>query len=150
MPKRMQFFKPKKARPKVLGPSFSKRYGGKAWEATRKRIFARDNWQCVKCGRVCSEKWEAQCDHISRKAESHDDSDDNLQTLCYKCHGKKSLAEKLALREAEKHAKMGVPGGSVLLVLADGQMAPRARTCERLQNSDRGGFRPPLLEENAQ
>jgi|688.fasta_scaffold657080_2 5-methylcytosine-specific restriction endonuclease McrA len=97
MPERFKFFSPKgKARKKRLGPSFSVTYGGrKYWEATRKRILVRDNWQCRQCGRVCADRGEAQVDHIQRKSEGGDDSDSNLQVLCLLCHGRKSRNEQL-------------------------------------------------------
>jgi len=138
MPKRFEFFRPKKPKQKQVGPSFSKRYGGKSWAATRKRVLARDNWQCVKCKRVCSDKWEAQVDHIVRKEVSNDDSEDNLQTLCFRCHGQKSLGEKLALRGEPQPATIGVPGGSVVRVLSNEPSAPAAPPCVRLQNSEGG------------
>lgn len=72
----------------------SRGYAGKDWEATRTRVFIRDNWQCRGCGRVCSGKGEAHCDHIVPKAQGGTDEDSNLQTLCERCHGRKTQREK--------------------------------------------------------
>lgn len=97
MPQRFDFFRPKKPTRKRPGPSFSVAYGGKAyWNATRKRILVRDNWQCSKCQRICALPGEAHVDHKTRKALGGDDSDENLQVLCRQCHGEKSRMEQMS------------------------------------------------------
>ena len=96
MPERFSFFRPKRPRKFRKGPGFSEKYGGRPyWNAIRKRILIRDNWQCRHCGRVC-DKGEAQVDHILRKGLGGGDEESNLQVLCITCHGKKSRAEQLS------------------------------------------------------
>lgn len=73
---------------------------GSDWEATRQRIFARDNGLCQECLRagvvtpVGDKPYSAWCDHVVPKAEGGSDGDDNLQTLCRPCHQAKTNAEK--------------------------------------------------------
>ena len=81
---------------------------------TRKYIWKRDNGECAHChelfpwrSRLKSEKWDV--DHIrplwEQKGKTFDEIDltyweeENLQTLCYSCHKKKSADE--AARRAE-------------------------------------------------
>ena len=81
---------------------------------TRKYIWKRDNGECAHChelfpwrSRRNDEKWDV--DHIrplwEQKGKTFDEIDltyweeENLQTLCYKCHKKKSADE--AARRAE-------------------------------------------------
>lgn len=71
------------------GPTFHSKYGPD-WEALRLRVLTRDNWQCRHCGRVCGDRWEAQVDHQIPKKAGGDDSEENLQTLCIRCHLKKT------------------------------------------------------------
>lgn len=53
------------------------------WASLRARTFARDGHMCVMCG--STERLE--CDHIG----AHDEhSIDNLQTLCRRCHSRKT------------------------------------------------------------
>lgn len=53
------------------------------------QVFARDNWQCQRCGRVCGGPREAHCDHRIPKRLGGPDTLDNLQCLCAKCNAKK-------------------------------------------------------------
>jgi 5-methylcytosine-specific restriction protein A len=89
LPERFEFFRPRKIKKRRLGPSFNARYGPR-WEEIRKQVLIRDNWQCKSCGRVCSEKWEAQVDHILPKDGGGSDQLENLQVLCIRCHRKKT------------------------------------------------------------
>lgn len=59
------------------------------------RVFLRDNWQCQHCGRLCDGVKEAQCDHIRPKAQGGQDREDELQTLCIRCHAKKTNSERM-------------------------------------------------------
>ena len=89
MPERFGFFKPRKPPVRKKGPSFSRKYGPE-WEAIRLQVLIRDNWQCRHCGRVCGDRWEAQVDHIVPLRQSENHSEENLQTLCIRCHLKKT------------------------------------------------------------
>ena len=91
MPKRMKFHARRAGR-KPPRPSPKIDYG-RDWPAIRKRILTRDNWQCQRCGRVLADRYEAQVDHITPRREGGDNSDENLQSLCLVCHGKKSREE---------------------------------------------------------
>jgi hypothetical protein len=64
-----------------------KYYGlGKAmWKKKSRGIFLRDKKKCQKCGYEMVRKY--QCHHIIPYKISKNNSDDNLITLCVKCHG---------------------------------------------------------------
>lgn len=69
-------------------------YCDKAHRAWRQAVLTRDAWTCRDCGRVCSDKREAQADHIvpiRQGGERYDVS--NGQTLCIACHGRKTQRE---------------------------------------------------------
>ena len=94
MPERFSFFKPsKKVKKFKSGPSFAQRYG-KHWPALRLKILTRDNWQCCLCGRLLQGAYEGQVDHKIRKSQGGSDSEDNLWSLCLRCHGRKSYEER--------------------------------------------------------
>jgi 5-methylcytosine-specific restriction protein A len=90
MPQRMKFHKRKSGKkpPRKQVLSY-----GPHWKNLRKKILTRDNWQCQKCGRICQDRWEAQVDHIVAKRDGGSDSEENLETLCLTCHGRKSREE---------------------------------------------------------
>ena len=60
------------------------------WELLRLRVFERDGWRCVNCGRA----GRLECDHrvpIWRGGDQFDMV--NLQTLCRGCHIDKTAGE---------------------------------------------------------
>ena len=62
------------------------------WERTRRRVFERDGWRCVECGRA----GRLECDHRVPLDQDpgRDPYDlDNLQTLCRPCHIAKTRGE---------------------------------------------------------
>ena len=76
------------------------------WPQLRAQCLARDGYRCRRCG----SRDRLECDH----AGSDDDhSPDNLQTLCHKCHARKTALsanaarwgnrDKLKTRPAGKH-----------------------------------------------
>lgn len=65
------------------------------WRAKRERILVRDAFVCQTCKRVVSGH-EANVDHIVPLEDGGSDRDDNLQTLCRSCHGKKTSGEQRA------------------------------------------------------
>lgn len=75
------------------GTAAERGYTGKAWERTRRRVFARDLYKCQSCGRLVMGKGEAHCDHIVPKEAGGSDDDTNLQTLCRTCHSRKTATE---------------------------------------------------------
>lgn len=68
-------------------------YCDRTWFAIRRMVLLRDAYSCKSCGRVCSEKQEAQIDHIVPKRSGGTNDISNLQTLCLRCHGRKSREE---------------------------------------------------------
>ena len=71
------------------------------WQDLRLEIFKRDRWRCQDCSRQVSDKPNtnlldrAECDHIIPIFQNGKALDkNNLQTLCYKCHLKKTCREK--------------------------------------------------------
>ena len=91
----MEFYSPTRPRMREARPnSYQRGYGGKAWAETRKRVLVRDNFQCRHCGRVVGGKaGEAHVDHIVPKRLRDSDDEAGLQTLCAKCHAKKTREE---------------------------------------------------------
>lgn len=72
-------------------------YCDKAHRAWRQAVLTRDAWQCRACGRVCGKAREAHADHIvptSHGGERYDVA--NGQTLCVRCHGRKTRSEQNA------------------------------------------------------
>ena len=53
------------------------------WRRLRKRVLTRDHWTCTGCGQVGG---RLEVHHVRKWAESQDDSEDNLVTVCAKCH----------------------------------------------------------------
>lgn len=64
----------------------------KRWAVLRHQILERDGWKCRACG---TRRGRLEIDHIrpvkSRPEQSFDP--DNLQTLCSRCHAKKTRIE---------------------------------------------------------
>lgn len=79
----------------------------------KRQVKKRDKGICAACGKYCHYRWEWECDHIvalidaPRKREFWSLS--NLQTLCNKCHDKKTKKEnkerkkKWAQRKSRPH-----------------------------------------------
>lgn len=102
MPSRLQFHKASKPRPRATRPtSYRRGYGGKEWESLRRSVLLRDNYQCQHCGKIVVNRWDGQVDHIRQKRQGGEDSLDNLQTLCLRCHGRKTAREMRALEGPE-------------------------------------------------
>lgn len=50
---------------------------GSRWEATRKKVLARDGYACVVCGEAANH-----VDHIIPRSRGGSDDMDNLQAMC--------------------------------------------------------------------
>lgn len=67
------------------------------WRATRKAALERDGQRCTRCGRGREDGTRLHVDHIVRVSDGGEAFDlTNCQTLCARCHGKKSGAETAA------------------------------------------------------
>lgn len=60
------------------------------WRTLRHMTFHRDGFQCVKCGK----RGRLECDHIIPREAGGTDDLENLQTLCVRCHIKKTKGDK--------------------------------------------------------
>ena len=70
--------------------------GGRRWALLRLKVFERDGWRCVSCGRA----GRLECDHVKPLADGGDPWDmDNLQSLCRGCHVEKTRQEAENRRE---------------------------------------------------
>ena len=68
------------------------RLNWRRWARTRRAVFERDGWRCVRCGRA----GRLECDHVvPLEADPGQDpyDPDGLQTLCGSCHIRKTAAE---------------------------------------------------------
>ena len=91
-----------------LRPSATERgYCDRSWFALRQIVLVRDAYACRACGRVCAGKREAQVDHIKPKREGGSDDVENLQTLCIRCHARKTYRE-------QKNDSKKVSGGRAI------------------------------------
>jgi len=72
-------------------------YKSDDWRAKRIRVLTRDAFVCRSCGRVASGQ-AAHVDHIVPLEDGGSDQDENLQTLCRSCHGRKTRAEQRKMR----------------------------------------------------
>jgi len=66
--------------------------GGRAWQRTRERIFARDGYVCQLRLIRCTGAAEV-VDHKLNRARGGSDDDSNLQTACRPCNDQKRRAE---------------------------------------------------------
>jgi 5-methylcytosine-specific restriction endonuclease McrA len=60
------------------------RLAGKDMEAARRRVFERDGYRCVRCGR--SVTWESGELAHRRTKRNHGDADSNMEVSCKRCH----------------------------------------------------------------
>ncbi len=73
------------------GKSRQERGYGRAWEKLREHVLLRDMRLCQECLRKESMVTLAtEVDHILPKSQGGTDDLDNLQSLCHRCHSKKT------------------------------------------------------------
>jgi len=60
--------------------------GARYWHGKKLRIFTRDGWRCVSCGASDA----LTVDHVIPKSRGGDNQDENLQTMCRRCNGRKA------------------------------------------------------------
>lgn len=71
-------------------------YHSKIWKSTRKQILLRDGYLCQECKKNGVINDGNTVDHIKPINQGGDSLNlNNLQTLCEKCHAKKSAKERL-------------------------------------------------------
>ena len=58
-------------------------------DVVRPRIFERDGWRCRECGKAA----RLEVDHVIPLHKGGTNLDDNLQSLCRKCHRRKTWIE---------------------------------------------------------
>lgn len=69
---------------------------GRAWQRLRLEILARDAYLCQECrrnGHLHPVGKSGHVDHIVPKARGGTDSPANLETLCRRCHSRKTARE---------------------------------------------------------
>lgn len=83
------------------------------WKEIRKRIFTRDNFTCQDCNTKFKKWWKyLECHHIIPRTEGGKHMDDNLITLCIKCH--KIHTKQLIQRLFSKSPKIQTPTKNLL------------------------------------
>lgn len=99
------------------GKCASNYYGNFDWQTIRWRILARDNYTCVIC-KAKGESNELECDHLLAICNGGDKfSDDNLRTLCKKCHKDKTRKDLEVKRKREEKINKNQEGNSSKSVL---------------------------------
>lgn len=108
MPKRPERFKPVRLVASAAPPpvehrpnAYQRGYCDPRHAAWRRAVLVRDNWTCVDCGRVCSEKREAHADHVSPVIRGTDRCENGVSRYdigngacrCITCHAKKTARE---------------------------------------------------------
>jgi len=108
MPKRPERFRPIRLAQSALPPPVERRpnayrrgYCDPRHASWRRAVLVRDNWTCVDCHRVCSEKGEAHADHVSPVVHGTDRCENGVSRYdigngacrCAACHGKKTARE---------------------------------------------------------
>jgi uncharacterized protein YjhX (UPF0386 family) len=86
---------------------------GAEWNVIKLRVRKRDAFMCVGCDMTEFQHQEQfgqplQVDHIIPYRISHDNSSQNLQSLCCYCHGKKKTVELAMIEECRPHLPMAV------------------------------------------
>jgi hypothetical protein len=69
--------------------------------AQRWRVFQRDGWKCVSCGRGSEDDVILHVDHIVPRSKGGKDELDNYQTLCHLCNIGKSNRDETDLRKSK-------------------------------------------------
>lgn len=115
MPKRPERFVPARLVSSAAPPRVERRpsaaargYCDKRHARWRRAVLVRDNWTCVDCARVCSDKMEAQADHDSPVVPGTDRCENGMSRYdvdvgkcrCIRCHSKKTQRETNAARKA--------------------------------------------------
>lgn len=65
-------------------PAINKRVNSLEWRTIRAEIYRRDGYVCQECGKHCRD--DIQCHHIVPVEDGGSDDEQNLITLCRRCH----------------------------------------------------------------
>ena len=113
MPKRPEKFRPARLVASALPPPVDRRpnayqrgYCDRRHMVWRRAVLVRDNWTCVDCGRVCSDKREGHADHVSPIVRGTDRCENGVSRYdvsngacrCIKCHASKTARDQNAKR----------------------------------------------------
>jgi 5-methylcytosine-specific restriction endonuclease McrA len=115
MPSRIPAFKPPRVRSRPreeTRPNAHQRgYCDASHKAWRLAVLTRDAWTCCHCGRVCGGSKEAHADHVVPVLAGGARYDvANGQTLCVRCHGRKTRQEQVS---QSKSTSQGGRSGSL-------------------------------------
>lgn len=80
--------------------------GGRAWQRTRARIFARDGYACRIRAEGCTGAAEV-VDHVLNRARGGSDDDSNLVSACRACNDTKRRQEARMGRAGQKSTTAG-------------------------------------------
>ena len=75
---------------------------GSDWEKIREAILIRDRHLCQVCISLAVFTQATHVDHILNKANGGTNSHSNLQSLCYKCHKRKTQEEAALARRLKR------------------------------------------------
>ena len=85
----------------MAGKSGKQVYRTRRWQLVRLKVFERDGWKCVRCGR----RGRLECDHIRQVAKAGDwFAMDNLRTVCRTCHIELTAEENRKPRDPDRAA----------------------------------------------
>ena len=114
------------------------------WTASEKRLVgARQEWRCADCAALLPATFE--CDHVQPLHDGGLDQLENAEALCQRCHGAKTLRERIAferkraaaIREAKAKAQAELDD------LSAAEPSPRPRAAKR-RKRPLSGLRPAL------
>lgn len=92
------------------GSAHSRGYGA-AWRRVRKLALDRDGHCCVACAKRGRKAVPARCvDHIVPKEAGGSDELANLQSLCFSCHGEKTVNDSIRARGGKVRPRIGKDG----------------------------------------
>jgi 5-methylcytosine-specific restriction protein A len=89
MPDALPLYRPTRLKPPRKANA--SHYASASFRAARTAVLVRDCFTCRSCGRVVTQL--PQVDHIVPIRHGGTDDLTNLQTLCLRCHGRKTVAE---------------------------------------------------------
>jgi 5-methylcytosine-specific restriction protein A len=83
----------------VNGSSRHKAGYGSGWDKLRAAVLNRDRHLCVPCYKLGLFTMATAVDHIQNKASGGTNDINNLQSICYSCHKRKTQQEAIGARK---------------------------------------------------